>query len=352
MSASILPYRAACAAWATTTTTRAACCHERTVLQTSIPLTYGGLNLAGCRNRKTHYRLKSLAVPGGQAFLELSPPGSVSTFKRSRPARSRTIAFAKSAPVVEFPKDYNEVISQAEAAVRAAISDGKLLLEIEFPTAGLNTTAGDGEGGNEMTTSMELLRRFCGVFVRMNMAKNTRVYFPDIKECASAKKSVFKDSPFQVDYLTKPSGLNDFGISPSDAKVTERVSADDQAFVAAYPYFNVDEMLAIQDIYNARIAGTSRPLIVFNGELDRIRSGYYPSFFYPKLGKLAKAFLPNFDQAYYIHNFKGTSGGILFRAYPGPWQVLRRDSVGNIVCVHTQETMPSLKEVALNILRG
>jgi len=52
-----------------------------------------------------------------------------------------------------------------------------------------------------------------------------------------------------------------------------------------------------------------------------LRSGYYPAFFYPKIGRLAKNFLPGFDQAYYIHNFKGAKGGVLFRAYPGPWQV-------------------------------
>jgi hypothetical protein len=38
------------------------------------------------------------------------------------------------------------------------------------------------------------------------------------------------------------------------------------------------------------------------GELDRIRSGYYPKFFYPKLGKLAENFIPKFEQAYYIHS--------------------------------------------------
>lgn len=39
------------------------------------------------------------------------------------------------------------------------------------------------------------------------------------------------------------------------------------------------------------------------------------------------------------------AAGALFRVYPGPWQVLRRDRNGLRV-VHTQETMPSLKEVS------
>ena len=39
----------------------------------------------------------------------------------------------------------------------------------------------------------------------------------------------------------------------------------------------------------------------------------YPSFFYPKLAELAKSFLPKMETVYYIHNFKGRKGGVLFR---------------------------------------
>jgi len=94
-----------------------------------------------------------------------------------------------------------------------------------------------------------------------------------------------------------------------------------------------------------------RPIIVINGELDRIRSGYYPAFFYPRLQGAMKGFLENFDQALYIHNFKGTRGGALLRTYPGEYQVFRRDGLGiDVREVHSQEKMPSLKEVSLEIL--
>lgn len=55
------------------------------------------------------------------------------------------------------------------------------------------------------------------------------------------------------------------------------------------------------------------------------------------------------SQAYYIHNFKGSGGGALFRSYPGPWQVFSRIGDG-MKLVHTQEEAPTLREVALNIL--
>ena len=69
------------------------------------------------------------------------------------------------------------------------------------------------------------------------------------------------------------------------------------------------EMVAAKEVYDAVIEGTERPLVIFNGELDRIRSGYYPPFFYPGLAKMAKEWLPKFCTAFYIHNFKGRNPG-------------------------------------------
>lgn len=78
-----------------------------------------------------------------------------------------------------FPKDYDEAIQGTQAATKAAIADGKLLLEIEFPTAGLASVAGDAEGQNEMTYSLEFLRRFLVYFQVTDGAASTRVFFPD-----------------------------------------------------------------------------------------------------------------------------------------------------------------------------
>jgi hypothetical protein len=41
----------------------------------------------------------------------------------------------------------------------------------------------------------------------------------------------------------------------------------------AYPSFNVNEIIAIADLYEGTAKATGRPIVVFNGELDRIRSG-------------------------------------------------------------------------------
>ncbi|XP_019181379.1 PREDICTED: uncharacterized protein LOC109176401 [Ipomoea nil] len=92
--------------------------------------------------------------------------------------------------------------------------------------------------------------------------------------------------------------------------MTDRVKPQDELFLVAYPYFNVNEMLVVEELYKEAVVNTSRKLIVFNGELDPIRSGYYPKFFYPKLATLSTSLLPQMETVYYIHNFKGRNGGV------------------------------------------
>ncbi|XP_021768331.1 protein LOW PSII ACCUMULATION 3, chloroplastic-like [Chenopodium quinoa] len=264
---------------------------------------------------------------------------------------SRFVTYASNVSVSDasFPADYSELLRQAKEATEFAIKDNIQLMEIEFPTSGLQSVPGDGEGGTEMTESMQLIREFCDRLVAPEKATRTRIFFPEASEVKFARTSVFEGVSLKLDYLTKPSFLEDFGFG-TKVKMADRVRPEDELFLVAYPYFNVNEMLVVEELYKEAVANTSRKLIVFNGELDRIRSGYYPSFFYPKLAALTKTLLPKMETVYYIHNFKGRNGGTLFRCYPGPWQVLRR--TGNkYICVHQRETMPSLKEVALDILQ-
>ncbi|KAF6146221.1 hypothetical protein GIB67_011693 [Kingdonia uniflora] len=213
---------------------------------------------------------------------------------------------------VMFPRDYSELLEQAKLATELALEDNKQLMEIEFPTAGLESVPGDGEGGIEMTGSMELIREFCECLVIPEKATRTRIFFPEANEVDFARKSSFEGALFKLDYLTKPSFFQDFGIV-SKVKMADRVRAEDEMFMVAYPYFNVNEMLVVEELYNEAVMNTSRKMIIFNGELDRIRTGYYPSFFYPKLAALTKTLFPKMETVYYIHNFKGRNGGVLFR---------------------------------------
>ncbi|KAG4938729.1 hypothetical protein JHK86_044870 [Glycine max] len=75
---------------------------------------------------------------------------------------------------VPFPADYSELLEQARVAADLAIKDNRQLM-IEFPTAGLGSVPGDGEGGIEMTESMQLIREFCDRFISSEKATRTRI---------------------------------------------------------------------------------------------------------------------------------------------------------------------------------
>uniref|UniRef100_A0A453N497 DUF1995 domain-containing protein n=2 Tax=Aegilops tauschii subsp. strangulata TaxID=200361 RepID=A0A453N497_AEGTS len=147
-----------------------------------------------------------------------------------------------------------------------------IIQEIEFPTAGLQSVPGDGEGGIEMTGSMLLIREFCDRFVPAEKVTRTRIFFPEAKEVTFARQSAFEGCSLKLDYLTKPSLFEDFGFT-TKVKMADRVRPEDEIFLVAYPYFNVNEMLVVEELYKEAVLNTERKMIIFNGELDRIRSG-------------------------------------------------------------------------------
>ena len=281
-------------------------------------------------------------------------------------SRRTTLCHAESTSketLVPFPDEFPTAIKQAQEATLAALADGHRLIEIDFPSAGLMAVAGDAEGANEMTYSSQHLRQFCRVFKDKSKAATTRIFFPDFEELKVAQYGKTKDpsagswdidavwdqTSFQLDYLTKPSGLLDIGIDISGFDPCSRVKPTDELLIMAYPSFDPREMDAVGKIWYGVAKEQGQSIILFNAELDRLRNGYYISLFYPKMAKLSKEFIPNVEAAYYLHNFKGAGGGALFRAYPGPWQVLLRLQEGMVV-VHTQEERPTLRQVALELL--
>ncbi|EOY25287.1 Domain of Uncharacterized protein function isoform 2 [Theobroma cacao] len=167
---------------------------------------------------------------------------------------------------VPFPSDYIDLLKQAKKATELALKDGKQLMEIEFPTAGLESVPGDGEGGNEMTDSMQLIREFCDILVTPEKARQTRIFFPEANEVKFARQ-VFEGASFKLDYLTKPSFFEDFGFSEK-VKMADRVKPDDELFLVGYPYFNVNEMIVVEELYKEAVVNTTRKLIIFNGAIQ------------------------------------------------------------------------------------
>ncbi|EFN59585.1 hypothetical protein CHLNCDRAFT_56449 [Chlorella variabilis] len=288
--------------------------------------------------------------------------------QRRQATRRQTACQAGSAAqsAAPFPGDYNQAVRQAQGAAAAALADGASLVEVEFPTASLVAVAGDAEGANEMTYSLQHLRQFMRGW--KDQAGTTRIFFPDPTELKVALKGkamdpnagswtidpVFEGTAFKFGYLMKPNPFLDMGITVGKINAADQLDGREQLLVMAYPHFNPQEMLevaALHEYLAAQAGGRegATPIITFNAELDRIRTGYYPPFFYPAIGKIAKSLLPQFTTAYYIKNFKGATGGCIFRCYPSPFQIWSRTRAG-FSLVEEREEMPNQREVALEVL--
>ncbi|KAG2451997.1 hypothetical protein HYH02_003039 [Chlamydomonas schloesseri] len=267
---------------------------------------------------------------------------------------------------VPFPTSYDMAMRQAQEAVKAALADGAQLVEVEFPSTTLSSVSGDGEGQNEMNASMGYLKTFLGGF--RSRAASTRVFFPDNVELAVARSGQtedpaagrkaldpkFEDETFQLGYLTQQNAAwAMFGFYKSAFDPVKLVKDTDDLLVVAYPSFNPrEELSAVYELYQQKAKARRMPIVIFNGELDRVRGGYYPSVFFPEIAKFGKELFPLMTTAYYIHNFKGTRPATLFRCYPGPWTLLVRNPLdeADVRLVWSSERMPTLKEVALEIL--
>jgi hypothetical protein len=64
-------------------------------------------------------------------------------------------------------------------------------------------------------------------------------FFPEANEVTFARQSAFEGCSLKLDYLTKPSLFEDFGFT-TKVKMADRVQPNDETFLVAYPYFNVN----------------------------------------------------------------------------------------------------------------
>lgn len=252
--------------------------------------------------------------------------------------------------------------------VGEALLDGHRLLEVEFPPCNLDAVEGDEEGMREANRNVEHARIISTRLSDLlpHGKERMRVLFADrIEHMVATKGSDGFDQVDAIDptfegwtgrlgWLTDPSFFTESGIGAwlgMENRVWERLEEEDEMLVMAMPSFSINEMMAVSDAWEMFAKDRDVPVVVINGSLDRIRSGYYPSFWSRKENTyLRETFVPKFETVYYIHNFKGSKPATLYRAYPGPWQVYRKMADGTTTLVHEQESMPSLKEVALDIL--
>jgi hypothetical protein len=106
------------------------------------------------------------------------------------------------------------------------------------------------------------------------------------------------------------------------------------------PGFNVREWI---DMEALEVEGGD-PLVVINGDLDKVRGGYYPRLFYPGLWRAKVRFLSRFREVYYIKMF--SNGGTLMRRYGEAWTLRYRNRDNSETTVlRTFESRPEFRLV-------
>lgn len=204
-----------------------------------------------------------------------------------------------------FDKDQNNyltsILRKSIDSCKLCIGEGSKLIEVEFPANRKN----DLSLGETLDTNRQFTRQFVNAFD--SYGKDLWILFPDKKECFLAREKWGEDLPFT---MTSIEGL----LENNPPSIPELM-------IIVNPGFSVDEWINIPKL------DRGVPMIIINGNLDRLRNGYYPWFIYPALTKVTKEFYSKAVQAVFLSPIAvGGSrlGAWLTRVYPGKWEVLVR----------------------------
>ena len=84
-------------------------------------------------------------------------------------------------------------------------------------------------------------------------------------------------------------------------------------------------LLPLIDIAALESQYPSTTFIIVNGNLDRLRTSYYPPLFYPKLANVSKSFYSRFTQVFFLSPVAVLGdrfGSWIATQYPGSWELL------------------------------
>jgi len=236
---------------------------------------------------------------------------------------------------VEFAFAAGAGLDTVQRCLQAAIRDGKKVIELEVPTTDRFKDAALNQIYQANTLyARELVRMFL-------QPSELCMVFPDPSEARIAFEEYGSQVPFSLSSLSKPKEQD------------ERVNK----YLVMHPVFDVREYIQMDELYLSQVAPRDAAMIVFNGDLFKMRSGgiggYYPDFFFPKLAQVRKRFMPLVETAYYLRVFRGPPVGALYREYPGPWQILRAVQGGRFEVLWEQEQQePPQQEFVLRVLQS
>lgn len=204
-----------------------------------------------------------------------------------------------STPTGSIPQSISEATEQAKSAVRAALADGQGLIQVEMVIPELQ--------------HQPIAEQFLSLFD----SQQFKVFFPDAGAAALARRDW---------------GNPDFVIRGL-GELTEPVEADDDLYLVVNP-----SSIEVKEVESLCNQVTDQPVILLNPSLEDVAIigiGYAGR-------QLRERFLSKIQTCYYLRPLEGA---VVYRAYPGPWQIWRETSPNEYEWVGDAPNRPSSEDV-------